>query len=154
MHINFLQASRIQAAIECLPATCADDHRDRYSAGQGEIEMICTVSETGMPSYSGATSETAFDPGLFHPVTMLYNESGDTQFALHTDIGSFTVLDRMTGFGFRDVESGFRDTDGRFWLASGGYDVRTSNAKTIGEAIEWVKSHANTCVGYLREKSK
>lgn len=39
MHINFLAASRIQAAIECLPRTCADDHSDRYSAGQGEIEM-------------------------------------------------------------------------------------------------------------------
>lgn len=37
--INFLAASRIQAAIECLPRTCADDHRDRYSAGKGEIEM-------------------------------------------------------------------------------------------------------------------
>lgn len=39
MHINFLAASRIQAAIECLPSTCADDHNDRYSAGKGEIEM-------------------------------------------------------------------------------------------------------------------
>lgn len=37
--INFLAASRIQAAIECLPRTCADDHNDRYSAGKGEIEM-------------------------------------------------------------------------------------------------------------------
>ncbi len=37
--INFLAASRIQAAIECLPRTCAEDHNDRYSAGQGEIEM-------------------------------------------------------------------------------------------------------------------
>lgn len=39
MHINFLAASRIQAAIECLPRTCADDHNDRYLAGKGEIEM-------------------------------------------------------------------------------------------------------------------
>ena len=37
--INFLAASRIQAAIECLPATCAEDHNDRYLAGKGEIEM-------------------------------------------------------------------------------------------------------------------
>lgn len=43
--INFLSASRIQAAIECLPRTCADDHRDRYSAGQGEIEMNATETE-------------------------------------------------------------------------------------------------------------
>lgn len=37
--INFLAASRIQAAIECLPRTAAEDHNDRYSAGKGEIEM-------------------------------------------------------------------------------------------------------------------
>lgn len=45
MHINFLAASRIQAAIECLPRTAADDHNDRYSAGQGEIEMTPTETE-------------------------------------------------------------------------------------------------------------
>ena len=37
--INFLAASKLQAAIECLPRTCADDHNDRYLAGKGEIEM-------------------------------------------------------------------------------------------------------------------
>ena len=37
--INFLAASKLQAAIECLPRTCADDHNDRYLAGQGEIGM-------------------------------------------------------------------------------------------------------------------
>lgn len=45
IHINFLAASRIQAAIECLPRTCEDDHRDRYLAGQGEIEMTVTETE-------------------------------------------------------------------------------------------------------------
>lgn len=45
IHINFLAASKLQAAVECLPATCADDHRDRYSAGQGEIEMTVTETE-------------------------------------------------------------------------------------------------------------
>lgn len=45
MRINLLAASRIQAAIECLPRTCEDDHRDRYSAGQGEIEMTVTETE-------------------------------------------------------------------------------------------------------------
>lgn len=45
MHINFLAASRIQAAIECLPRTCAEDHNDRYSAGKGEIEMTVTETE-------------------------------------------------------------------------------------------------------------
>jgi hypothetical protein len=37
--INFLAASKLQAAIECLPRTAAEDHNDRYSAGKGEIEM-------------------------------------------------------------------------------------------------------------------
>ena len=37
--INFLAASKLQAAIESLPRTCADDHGDRYSAWNGEIEM-------------------------------------------------------------------------------------------------------------------
>lgn len=46
--INFLAASKLQAAIECLPRTCEDDHRDRYSAGQGEIEMNATELETVM----------------------------------------------------------------------------------------------------------
>lgn len=45
IHINFLQASRIQAAIECLPRTCEQDHRDRYSAGQGEIEMYTEIEK-------------------------------------------------------------------------------------------------------------
>lgn len=42
---NHLMASRIQAAIECLPRTCEDDHRDRYLAGQGAIEMNATETD-------------------------------------------------------------------------------------------------------------
>lgn len=56
------------------------------------------------------------------------------------------MIDRMTGFGWRDVETGFRDKDGQFWLASGGLDVRYSGYKTIGEAIQWIKDRANTCI--------
>jgi hypothetical protein len=37
--INFLAASKLQAAIECLPRTAAEDHNDRHSAGKGGIEM-------------------------------------------------------------------------------------------------------------------
>lgn len=71
----------------------------------------------------------------------------DFQHALHTNLGSLTVLDRMTGFGWRDIETGYRDMDGKFWLASGGYDVRESGATTFGEAVEWVKQRANNCRG-------
>jgi hypothetical protein len=95
--------------------------------------------------YSHVRKSTGFNPMLFHVV---YNNlKDDKQFALHTNLGSFTVLDRMTGFGHRDVETGYRSKDNKFWLASGNYDVRESGVKTIGEAIEWVKTRANNCIG-------
>ena len=109
--------------------------------------MIKTINECGKPVFSGATYKTPFDAGLFHEVDMGALADEDSQWALHTNIGSLTVLDRMTGYGYRDVETGFRDKDGKFWLASGNYDVRDSGAVTLGEAIEWVKSRANNCVG-------
>lgn len=86
----------------------------------------------------------AISPELFHKVPMTYSPE-DTQMAFHSNLGSITVLDRMTGFGHRDTETGYRDTEGNFWLASCGRDVRESGAKTVGEAIQWVKDKANTC---------
>jgi hypothetical protein len=64
-----------------------------------------------------------------------------------TDCGRITVLDRLTGYGYeeRDVESGYRDKDGNFWLASGDCDVRTMDNFTIQQAIDWIKANANTC---------
>lgn len=91
------------------------------------------------------TLDSPFSKELFEEVDMRWSD-GDKQIALHTDFGSLTVLDRMTGFGWRDVETGYRDPDGNFWLASGNQDVTESGSKTIGEAIEWVKERANTCV--------
>lgn len=98
----------------------------------------------GQECFRGATLETTFDPELFHKIEGS-DDDDNVQYALHTDIGSLTVLDRMTGFGWRDTETGFRDMDGKFWLASGGVDVTRSGAKTLGEAIEFVKRNANTC---------
>lgn len=109
--------------------------------------MIKAINERGIPVYSGATNETPFDLGTFHEVDMGALAAEDQQWALHTNLGSLTVLDRMTGFGYRDVETGFRDKDGKFWLASGSYDVRHSGSKTLGDAIEWIKRNANNCVG-------
>lgn len=63
------------------------------------------------------------------------------------NVGRFTVLDRMTGFGYRDVETGFKDMEGKFWLASGQKDVRDYPDMSIQDAVEWVKRHANQCVG-------
>jgi len=72
----------------------------------------------------------------------------DTLHRVHIpEVGRFTVLDRMTGFGFRDVETGFKNTEGKFWLASGQKDIRDYPDFSIDEAIEWVKRYANNCIG-------
>lgn len=104
------------------------------------------INEHGKECFRGVTADSKFSCELFHKPEHQYEE--DESFALHTDLGSLTVLDRMTGFigGIRDTESGFRDKEGNFWLASGMYDVRESKANTIGEAIDWIKSKANTCI--------
>ena len=108
--------------------------------------MIKSINEHGKEVWTGCTLESEFTPYMFHEVDMSRRED-DQQFALHTNLGSLTVLDRMTGFGWRDIETGYRAKDGKFWLASGGFDVRESGAETLGSAIEWVKKNANSCVG-------
>ena len=105
------------------------------------------INEHGKECYRNVVQETRFSASLFHKPE--HQHEGDESFALHTNLGSLTVLDRMTGFGdgIRDIESGFRSPDGEFWLASGNYDVRESGAANVGEAIKWVKDRANSCVG-------
>lgn len=63
------------------------------------------------------------------------------------DNGYISVLDRMTGFGYRDIETGYRDKDGLFWLASGNFDIREYPDYTVEEAIELIKVNANNCKG-------
>lgn len=110
------------------------------------------INEHKKECWKGVTEYSEFSKSLFHQVPdskiehLIDFYEPDLQFAFHSDLGSLTVLDRMTGFGWRDIESGYRDEDGKFWLASGNYDVRDSDAKTVGEAIEWVKQRSNTCV--------
>lgn len=67
--------------------------------------------------------------------------------AVSGDFGRITVLDRMTGFGWRDVETGFRDKNGKFWLASGGFSILSYPDLEIEDAILKIKEYANTCVG-------
>jgi len=102
------------------------------------------TNETGQPCFRGVELSTEFSVDLFHKPK--HQEDDRENFALHTNLGSLTVVDRMTGFGWRDIESGYRDADGKFWLASGGVDVRRSGSKTIGDAINYVMARANTCV--------
>ena len=72
----------------------------------------------------------------------------DEIYSVHiSGVGRFTVLDRMTGFGYRDVETGFKDMNGKFWLASGHKDLRDHPDMSIEDAVDWVKHHANNCVG-------
>ena len=107
------------------------------------------INEHGKQCWVGVTLDSPFQPDLFHEIIEkndpIFSYDNNYQWAFHSDIGSLTVLDRRTGFGWRDIESGFRDKEGKFWLASGNCDVRSSECKTVGEAIEWVKSNANTC---------
>lgn len=105
------------------------------------------INDYGKECYREVTPETSFSELEFHEVP---NQTGtDRQWALHTNLGSLTVLDRMTGYigGIRDTETGYRDASGKFWLASCMRDVRLSGSVTIQDAIDWVKQNANTCIG-------
>lgn len=81
-------------------------------------------------------------------------EEDELLFLFIEDGSRITVLDRMTGFGFRDVETGFKDEHGAFWLASGKKDVRKSGCKTVKDAIAWIKENANQCVEYCARKDQ
>jgi hypothetical protein len=105
------------------------------------------INEWGKEVWKGVELGTPFGLDLFYDVDMSWSSCGDTQKAFHSNLGSITILNRLTGFGHRDVETGYKDEEGRFWLASGSCNVLWSNSKTVGEAIEWVKQNANTCVG-------
>lgn len=116
--------------------------------------MELTINESKKPVWEGVNLSDIFSSDLFHDVDMSHpwlDEVGkepDHQRAFHSNLGSITVLDRMTGFSFgRDVETGYRDCDGKFWLASGGVDVTISGCKTVGEAIQWIKDRSNNCKG-------
>ena len=76
-----------------------------------------------------------------------YCDVEDTLFSVNGDYGRITVLDRMTGFGYPDIETGFKNPEGLFWLASGYFDIRNFPDLTIEEAIEKIKKNANTCDG-------
>lgn len=73
----------------------------------------------------------------------------NTLYVARTDIGRFTVLDRETGysFGSRDIETGYKDTEGKFWLVSGMFDIRDYPEMSVEEAIRTIKCCSNTCQG-------
>lgn len=57
------------------------------------------------------------------------------------EFGRLTVLDRETGFGggIRDVETGFTDLEGNFWLVSGNYDIREFVESDVEDEIKRLK---------------
>jgi hypothetical protein len=116
--------------------------------------MIAGTTSAGNPYYAKATADTPFSECVFTEETAeqfcsAAAEIGDQLWAFHSDLGRLTVLDRLTVFGQRDIESGWWEESSppRFWLASGMKDVRNCGATTLGEAIAWVKKHANNCIG-------
>ena len=101
------------------------------------------INDFGKECWRGVSRDTDLDRHLFHKGSAIED---DTQLCFFSNIGNITILDRMTGFGWRDIETGFRDPDGYFWLASGGCDVLNAGLSTVGDAIDWIKKNANTCV--------
>lgn len=98
------------------------------------------INESGKECYKNVTKETKLSDLEFHEVFPRYEE--DIEYALHTNVSSFTVLDRVTGFGWRDTETEFTNEYGGYWLATGNCDVGNSGSLTIQEAIDFVESHA------------
>ena len=64
----------------------------------------------------------------------------------------FTVLDRMTGFGWRGIETGYCDNylapleTPNMWIATG-FDIRNYPDATLEEAVQLIKKNANVCRG-------
>ena len=56
-------------------------------------------------------NDSLFSAELFHKSEHQFET--DVALALHTNLGSLTVVDRMTGYGrgIRDTESGFRNVE-------------------------------------------
>ena len=106
------------------------------------------INEYGKISWKDVNEDDILCAELFHDVDCgKDNFDHDKQQAFHSNLGSMTVLDRMTGFGYRDIETGYRSLEGKFWLASGNFDIRKEYGCTIGEAIEYIKENANVCIG-------
>ena len=85
---------------------------------------------------------------IFKP-SELNNSDNYLEYCYLNDFERITVLDRLTGYsgGIRDIETGYKDKDGKFWLASGGFDIRDYPELTIRGAINKIKINSNTCKG-------
>ena len=84
----------------------------------------------------------------------IHSDCGDQAWHLiFPGVGRISILDRETGWGgdgyfpLRDIETGFRDPNGKFWLASCDFDIRREGTgMTYAQAIDHIKAHANNCI--------
>ena len=80
----------------------------------------------------------------------VWENDSSTLYSVNIDgYGKITVLDRLTGWGdgtIRDIETGFKDEAGKFWLASGCFDIRNHPELSIEDAVTLIKDNANTCI--------
>jgi hypothetical protein len=107
------------------------------------------ASKPILNKWNGIKEDTKFESKYFLDVDMELNTT-DIQQACHTcALGSITVLDRLTGYGgyIRDIETGYRDLHGEFWLASGNFNIIEKGCETFGEAIALIKKNANNSIG-------
>ena len=75
--------------------------------------------------------------------TLVKSFEDDKLYKAESALGIFTVLDRMTGYGYQDVETAWRDSpDGTFYLASGNVDIRKHPELTLPEAITYILKRA------------
>ena len=94
--------------------------------------------------------KTSFQVSLLSKDTAWDGEPEDVCWAHHMPNGGYiTVVSRMTGFGYRDVETGYRSPCGKFWLASGKCDIRDALQSLFSdvEMAGWVIDRANNCFG-------
>ena len=76
----------------------------------------------------------------------------DTIYSAFIGNQRFTVLARMTGFGWRDIETGYCDNYlaplemPNMWIATG-FDIRNYPDATLEEAAQLIKKNANVCRG-------
>lgn len=63
----------------------------------------------------------------------------DTLWTAHTEFGRFTVLNRMTGYGYRDTETMFLPSKGALFNLAQGFDIRNFPDLNLEDAIEEIK---------------
>ena len=91
-------------------------------------------------------AKNTFESDVLHAATVFVKTNYGVK------VARITVLDRMTGFGWRDVETGYRDVDSRFWLVSGDFDIRDNPDMDVMDAIRKIKQEANSNKGTIPRK--